>query len=78
MGKRRTWRWVTRDSEDSYVHIWNLARPKPRRCNYSWWYVDLDAADFIVICAKEFKVLTGITVPISRPIKVNFSAEVIE
>ncbi|KKN78955.1 hypothetical protein LCGC14_0344310 [marine sediment metagenome] len=84
MGKKRTWRWVTREPSDpSFVEVWRLARPAPTLVFFlggdlGWFDCKEDFSAYTSICNKEFKKLTGITVPIGRPIKVAFSAEVVE
>ena len=74
MAKRR-WRWVTRDPEGEEVTIWENARPIPRLYYNEWESRRNDGPD---ICCKHFKATTGLTVPTDRPIKVEFSARVIE
>lgn len=77
MGKKRTWRWVTRDW---VVRVWPAIKPKPTpfsNCHGGDWWEQAES-DCAAICSREFKRLTGITVPTDRPIKVEFTARIVE
>ena len=76
---KRKWRWVTRKDRARVVEIWNLYRPRPTfDAKWEEWDIDSGDSDYVTVCAAEFKKLTGITVPTDRPIKVEFSAKVVE
>ncbi len=80
MSKKRTWRWVTRDRDGrlQHVFIWRLARPKPRLADDGFWEATGKLNDSVIVCPKEFKYLFGFLPPTDRPIKVEFSAKVVE
>ena len=74
---KRKWRWVAREDGCSIIYIWNLYRPRPKQtCDI--WVMYTHGAYYACVCADEFKKLTGITVPSDKPIKVEFTAKVVE
>jgi hypothetical protein len=88
MAKRRTWRWVTRDPEqisDPCICIWKLASI-PRLETFSWtgyqkWTQpdkNGEASDLWDCCYQDFKRELNITIPTDRPVKVEFTARVLE
>ncbi len=93
MAKRRTWRWVTREQnpeENADIGIWSRATPQPRQVHYEcfedgkpsyeyrdWGQGKRGMAD-VSICPDEFEKLTGLTIPTDHPVKVEFSARIIE
>lgn len=74
---KRKWRWVTRNDNDFLIDIWGLWRPKPSKRSWGWLQL-ANRASRATICTREFKKLTGITVPTDKPIKVEFTAKVVE
>jgi hypothetical protein len=82
MGKRRTWKWVTRDPEavstwHDTVVVWEAARPRPGLNEEGVWDTNPDGehADYT---PQEFKERWGLTIPADRPVKVEFTARIIE
>lgn len=76
MSKRRTWRWVTLSCDT--VNIWPLAHPKPY-WDALWELWDTDGCtDCADVCEKEFRRLTGLKIPTGRPVKVEFTARILE
>lgn len=80
---KRNWRWVSRDPSTSWVQIWGNGEPVPKLRKNTlvkrvMWTIGDDNCDDTVISHDNFLSLTGITVPLDRPIKVVFSAEVVE
>lgn len=75
--KRRTWRWVSRGVGNDEVCIWTQ-RKKPKLGLYAvgLWDPDVDGS-FGKVCHKEFKKLTGITIPEGECLKVEFTARVV-
>ena len=88
MAKRRTWRWVTRDpgeGEAQWVCIWKLASvPRLRKINWwdGWEWTQTHKAgglsDLWDCCYEEFKRELNITIPTDRPVKVEFTARVLD
>jgi hypothetical protein len=82
MSKRRTWRWVTRDSyhgePEDEIRIWpKVKRPTRRGDRWATWsnwdaLNDDDDLNGAGVCVFDWHRLTGITVPTDRPIKVDF------
>src|SRR5579864_268268 len=73
----RKWRWVTAD--DRYrelICIWYSVKKPAWNDGQQMWEQGQDSG--IDVCADEFKRLTGITVPKDKPIKVEFTAKVVE
>ena len=75
MGKRRTWRWVTRDPGCGVVFIWfgigSVSTPVMSDDVSIGWVIQ-NRSDSFVMCYQPFKAATGITVPTDHPIKVDF------
>ena len=87
MANRRTWRWVTRapdQPKEEWIFIWKLASvPRLERNNYGWmeWtqtHKNGELSDLWDCCYREFKRELKITIPIDRPIKVEFTARILE
>ena len=74
----KKWRWVTRDGGAQEVIIWlgKYWRKEPT-FNETFQYWNSSAEEF-EICAQQFKSILGITVPTDHPIRVSFSAEILE
>ena len=74
---KRTWRWVTRDDDNYNVKVWmrvNIPRMRvsnacPMQCK---WTQSGGENTRVALCFRQFKMCTGITVPSSHPIKVDF------
>ena len=72
---KRTWRWVTRDDGTDDVWVWfgpgSVKKPLERTV---FGAVERDSygAKCFSMCHRQFKAATGITVPSSHPIKVDF------
>jgi hypothetical protein len=82
--------WVTRDSEqisDPCIRIWKLASI-PRLETFSSFFFDRqewtqldkngESSDLLDCCYQEFKRALNITIPTDRPVKVEFTARVLE
>ncbi len=93
MAKRRTWRWVTRDQyPDGYgdIGVWTRATPVPRQIHhesfedgkpsyeYREWKQGKKSRADTTVCPREFRRLTGLTIPTDRPVKVEFTARILE
>ena len=76
VSKRRTWRWVT--LEGDYIDIWPRERPKPKWDDFLECWVTNDILDSTVVDKKEFSRLTGLKIPTGRPVKVEFTARILE
>ena len=76
MSRRRTWTWVTRDSDDNEVCLWFKARPKPKRDSTGCWWTRNNEWDSY--CYKEFRRVTGLRIRPGQLLKVEFSAKVLE
>ena len=77
MAKRRTWRWVTRDPDSNLlVVVWRSSEKPQLDVDRLWGNVDQDS--MFPICADEFKCLTDLIIPTDRPVKVEFSARIVE
>lgn len=76
--KRRNWRWVTRDENSLYVHIWSSYR-KPILVNGCWptggqVYVNISNNDHVRVCCKQFEKLFGISLKYKECTKIYFTA----
>ena len=71
---KRTWRWVTRDCHDDWqADVWSSCS-SPVKFEYGW---SSDGA----VASVEVDFLEGslgLTIPTDRPVRVEFSARVIE
>lgn len=72
---RRTWRWVTRSQLNSAHGVQVHAGAKQPWMDGIFW---VSGKGGVAICAAEWKALFGVNVPTDRPIKVEFSAKVVE
>ncbi len=75
--KRCTWRWVTRDAV-GYVRMWLRGKPCQvtiRAGKILLWNHDSRSYPFM---ARDFERLFGFLPPTDRPIKVEFSAKVVD
>jgi hypothetical protein len=70
---KRTWRWVARDQDGVKVFA---AEDKPVLVANCWWMNS--GVNELVEDEDSFKVMTGLTIPTDRPVRVEFSARVIE
>ncbi len=76
MAKRRTWRWVTRDV--GFVKIWAEYK-KPELNSYGeWWNLSSGAPGPTTVAAFTIHTLFGLTIPTDHPVKVEFTAKVVE
>jgi hypothetical protein len=76
MKPKRKWRWVTTDGQrNELIDIWpQRKKPKLIQGYITQWTADPNEP--VRICEKEFRKLTGVTVPHDKPIKVLFNARV--
>lgn len=74
----RNWRWVTRNPKNTsaqFVAIW-LSQERPKmQAEIEIW---LGRGEKVLVCAAEFKRLTGINIKPGECLKVEFTARVIE
>lgn len=71
---KRTWRWVARDPGEPDVWIWHgkNSEIKPTLDKDGAWDINEVPTSCCSVGFTEFKAATGITVPSSHPIKVDF------
>lgn len=77
MVKRRTWRWVwvTRSPiNPKHIEIWVDKKIPQVGVRLEVWVGDR----FNTFNARDFEDLTGLIIPTDRPVKVKFSAKVVE
>ncbi len=81
MAKRRTWRWVTRYLGSADVDIWpdeTIPRMESLPGGWSGWLVNGMTGGLEQMHSTSFWNLTGLTIPTDHPVKVEFSAKVVE